>query len=423
MGDLEELVDAAHQSGIRVMFDVVLNHIGPTTSLDAPWPDEWARTSPTCKYTNYENTTSCTLVDNLPDIRTESNTSVELPEFLVQKWKKEERYDKEVTELNEFFTRTGYPKAPKYYIIKWLTDYIKEMGIDGFRFDTVKHLEEGVFNDVKTESLYSFEQWKTQNPAKVLDDNKFYLLGEVYGYGLSAKRIYDFGDKKVDYFANGFDGLINFQFSFNSKDYNYEQLFYFYDNILRSEEMKGNSVLNYLASHDDPNCFDKLRMKPYEAANKLLLCPGAAQIYYGDESMRPLVVEGAKGDANLRSFMNWNDINKNKVINGFKVKDVQLHWQKLGRFRKNHISVGIGKHTMISATPYVFSREYKTDKIEDKVVIGLDLPKGKKVLSVGDVFTDETMLKDTYSGKLLVVRKGKVTIDTDTTTVLLELKK
>jgi alpha-amylase len=30
-------------------------------------------------------------------------------------------------------------KTPRYYIIKWLTDYIADYGIDGYRADTVKH--------------------------------------------------------------------------------------------------------------------------------------------------------------------------------------------------------------------------------------------------------------------------------------------
>jgi alpha-amylase len=52
-------------------------------------------------------------------------------------------------ELESFFKRTGYPKTPRYYIIKWLTDYITDYGIDGYRGDTVKHTEESVWADFK----------------------------------------------------------------------------------------------------------------------------------------------------------------------------------------------------------------------------------------------------------------------------------
>jgi alpha-amylase len=56
----------------------------------------WVRTGPSCDYQNYQNTTACTLVANLPDIRTESTQDVDLPPFLVEKMEKEGRYDQEM---------------------------------------------------------------------------------------------------------------------------------------------------------------------------------------------------------------------------------------------------------------------------------------------------------------------------------------
>ncbi|MBT8179338.1 MAG: alpha-amylase, partial [Eudoraea sp.] len=137
--ELETLVKTAHRAGIRILMDVVVNHTGPVTNIDPVWPDDWVRTEPTCQFTTYENTTSCTLVDNLPDIYTESDASVELPDPLLAKWKQEGRLSNELDELQLFFERTGYPRAPRFYIIKWLTDYVNDLGIDGFRVDTVKH--------------------------------------------------------------------------------------------------------------------------------------------------------------------------------------------------------------------------------------------------------------------------------------------
>jgi alpha-amylase len=46
------------------------------------------RTGPSCDYQNYQNTTACTLVANLPDIRTESTQDVDLPPFLVENGKR-----------------------------------------------------------------------------------------------------------------------------------------------------------------------------------------------------------------------------------------------------------------------------------------------------------------------------------------------
>jgi alpha-amylase len=411
--DLAELVQKAHAKGIRIMLDAVINHTGPVTPEDTAFPSDWVRTSPKCTYQSYDTYINCTLVENLPDVKTESNDNVELPPFLIEKWKKEERYEKEIAELDAFFKKTGYPRAPKYYIMKWLSDYITYFGIDGYRVDTAKHTKEDVWADFKKVCDRTFAEFKANNPNKVLDANPFFLIGEVYGYNISGKKIYDFGDKKVNYFENGFTGLINFGFTWDAK-MSYEELFSKYASILNSD-LKGNTVMNYVSSHDDGNPFDKKREKSLESATKLLLAPGISQTYYGDESARSLNIEGTKGDATLRSFMNWEEIKTDS-----KTQDVVLHWQKLGSFRKNHPAIGAGIHNQISSKPYVFSRTYTYGKNSDNVVVGLELPVGKKTISVGKLFKNGTKVKDTYSGKTSIVTDGKVKFDTPFTILLVE---
>lgn len=413
--DLAELVEKAHAKGIRIMLDGVINHTGPVTEMDSVWPNDWVRTGPTCTYNNFENTTICTLVKNLPDIKTESTQEVEIPAFLAEKWKSEGRYDSEMASLDAFFKRTGYPKTPKYYIIKWLTDYISEFGIDGYRADTVKHTEEGVWGDFKTQCDYAFATWKKNNPSKVLDNNPFYTIAEVYNYGISTGQWFDFGDRKVNYYENGFNNMINFEFKWDAQK-DYESIFSKYSSKLNNE-LKGFSVLNYLSSHDDGGPFDAKRVKSIESGTKLLLSPGISQVYYGDESARSLVIEGTQGDATLRSFMNWDAIKSNP-----ETQKILLHWQKLGQFRRNHPAVGAGFHSEISNQPYTFSRSYSKDGFIDKVIIGLDLPTGKKELAVDSIFSNGTKLRDTYSGKEVVVTNGKVTVDSEFAFVLLELK-
>lgn len=411
--DLAELVQKAHAKGIRILLDAVINHTGPVTTEDSVYPNDWVRTSPKCTYKSYDTYINCTLVENLPDVKTESNEVVALPPFLIEKWKNEGRYEQEVAELDAFFTKTGYPRAPKYYIMKWLSDYITDYGIDGYRVDTAKHTYEDVWADFKKVCDQSFADFKNNNPQKVLDNNAFFTVGEVYGYNIGSKKLFDFGDKKVDYFANGFTGLINFDFR-NEAKMNYEALFSKYNSILQND-LKGNTVMNYVSSHDDSSPYDKKREKTFESGTKLLLAPGISQVYYGDESARPLDIPGTIGDATLRSMMNWEEIKTN-----IETQKVLLHWQKLGNFRKNHPAIGAGIHQEISASPYVFSRTFTQDTFADKVVIGLDLPKGPKEISVGTVFENGTKLKDGYSGKKVEVLNGKVIIDTEFDIVLLE---
>ena len=411
--ELKELVDLAHKNGIRILLDAVINHTGPVTEKDAVWPSSWVRTEPQCEYSNYENTITCTLVKNLPDIRTESNESVELPPQLVAKWKAECRYEQEVKELDAYFERTGHPRAPRFYIMKWLTDYITDFGIDGYRVDTVKHTEEFVWQEFKQECDFAFNEFKKNNPDKVLDNNNFYLVGEVYNYAISHGTAFDFGDKKVNYFDNAFNSLINFEIKWNAKQMKVKDVFQKYDSLLNTS-LKGFGVLNYMTSHDDGQPFDKERTQPFKTANMLLLTPGTSQVYYGDESARDLTIEGTIGDATLRSFMNWDAISENTAT-----KKILNHWQKLGQFRANHMAVGAGKHKMISNdNGLIFSRT----KNEDKVLIGLNLTEKNYSIDVSEMYENGVEIRDTYSNKVFEVNNGTLNVTTENDIFLLEKK-
>ncbi len=414
MEDLKELIQTAHNKGIRIVMDAVINHTGPVTPIDIVWPNDWVRTSPKCTYQSYETAITCTLVENLPDILTESNKEVELPEYLVEKWKNEGRYDQEMKELDAFFERTGYPKAPRYYIIKWLTDYIKEFGIDGYRADTVRHIEEDVWLEFQKECQYSFDLWKKNNPEKKFDDNSFYTVGEVYGYEIITNGSeYDFGDAKVDYYEHGFTSMINFEFKVSAEK-NYEAIFSRYSNALQGD-LNGKGILNYVSSHDDSYPFDMERKKPVESATKLLLSPGTSQVYYGDEVARTLIVEGTNGDATLRSVMDWEFISKDSQSLA-----ILEHWQKLGKFRRDHPAVGAGVHKIITETPYVFQRTFTHGNYSDAVVVGLDLDLGVKTINVSGVFKDGEILIDKYSNNKVEVKDGNATLSTEFDIVLFE---
>jgi alpha-amylase len=61
---------------------------------------------------------------------------------LIEKWKKEGR------------DMVGIVTSNTVYNIKWLTDYIADYGIDGYRADTVKHTEASVWADFKTKDMH-----------------------------------------------------------------------------------------------------------------------------------------------------------------------------------------------------------------------------------------------------------------------------
>lgn len=416
--EFAKMVELAHEKGIRILLDVVINQHGPETDKDPRWSDDWVRTEPRCVYEDFNSTVPCTLVENLPDIRTDSDEEVELPSALVEKWKAEGRLESEVEELEAFFARTGYKKAPRFYLIKWLSDFIRKYGIDGFRVDTVKHVEPSVWAELWAEAREAFEDWKKENPDKAIHDNEFFMVGEVYGYSIQEKQLYHYSDTTVNYFDYGFQSLINFSFKSDAgKDY--EELFSEYSAYL-NDSLGGKWVMNYISSHDDSWPFDKMREHPLDAGTKLMLTPGATQIYYGDELARSLVIDGEEGDANLRSFMNWEDLENNKEVKGVSTQAVLNHWQKLGKFRQAHPAVGAGRHEIITEEPYTFKRSYNKGGVEDEVVVALSLPAEAVTVSVGDVFADGDKVKDCYSGKVYSVNDGSIVVEAEASMVLLE---
>ncbi|MEL7487282.1 MAG: alpha-amylase family glycosyl hydrolase [Pseudomonadota bacterium] len=417
--EFARMIALAHEQGIRVLVDVIVNHAGPPLNdLDPRWPEDWVRGAPDCDWTSFAGVATCQIVPALQDIRTESEEPVDLPSHLLEKWKSEGRLDEELAELDAFFERTGYPRAPKYYIIKWQTDWVREYGVDGFRIDTAKHVEPEVWSILKAEAKHAFAEWKRSNPDKVLDDRDFYMMGEVFNYGVAGfqnavagTRAYDYGDIKVDFFDFGFDALINMGFATHAK-LPAADLFQLYANEFDGA-FKGVSVLNYISSHDDQAPLDPLREAPFANANKLLLAPGAVQIYYGDELNRSLVVEGAMGDATLRSFMNWEALDTDEG------KAILAHWRALSNFRKDHLAVGAGVHVEHGWSPYVFSRSLNEDGVEDRVLIAMSDQPIASIKSFG-VFSEGTRLRDAYRGDEAVVSDGRVTFSTPRTLMLLE---
>jgi alpha-amylase len=415
--DFAHMVQTAHAHNLRVIVDVIINHAGPVTDAGDPrWPDSWVRPSNACTHVTFATATACELSFTLQDIRTESDAPVEVPTFLIERWRAEGRLEREMAELDAFFARTGYPRAPRYYIIKWLADWVRDYGIDGFRVDTAKHVEPEIWAVLKREAESALADWRARNPRRLPDDRPFYMVGEVFNFGLanfdrSRGRFYDYGDRQVDFYTQGFDALINMGFATHAAQPIAEQ-YTLYDRELRLGAFAGRGVLNYIASHDDGSPLDPARRNIRENATRLLLSPGGAQIYYGDEVARSLVIPGTRGDATLRSVFDWNTARTNV--------SVLDHYRRLGLFRQAHVAVGAGRHFEISRTPFVFGRVMDGNEDADRIVAAVGLTSGAVKIPVGDIFAEGEQLRDAYGGETVQVVDGHVSFGNASDVVLLE---
>ena len=388
--DLQTFVDEAHKRGIRVLFDIVMNHTGYATLADMQafkfgdffqmkesidtylgetwtdwkpgkgqtwhsfndyidydsekwmnwWGKDWIRTD-IAAYDEPGRGDEKMSLAYLPDFKTESTKAVDLPPFYKNKPDTNAKYMPNTT--------------VRGYLVKWLSDWVENYGIDGFRVDTVKHVEKEAWAELKVSASKAFETWKKNNPDKVISDDPFWMTGEYWGQGL----------EKVSYFQNGFDSLINFTYQESEAASamacmsDSEKTFAHYANVINAD--KDFNVLTYISSHDTSLYFDRYAKNKVENQAKIaapfLLLPGGVQVYYGDETARPFGPTGSDNHQGTRSDMNWADLSKSPH------KELLAHWQKIGQFRNKHAAIGAGEHKKVSDAPYAFSRTLGDDKV------------------------------------------------------------
>jgi alpha-amylase len=401
--DLQELVDQAHQRGIRVLVDVVLNHPGYATGADlisflpevfhdgtgaaftaydaAPqadlrtwnglvnyqstgwvnwWSPAWIRAGSTPQeFPGFERPGTDDLTKSLaflPDFKTEATSAAGIPVLLTRK-----AATPDGTGATEV---TG--ATVRQYLVKWQTDWVRQFGIDGFRCDTARNVELGSWKALKTAGTAALADWKASNPTKAIDGAPFWMTGEVYGHDVAKDAFYTEG---------GFDSLINFGFqpwlrdalavkpSLVANADDLDTIYSRYASAVSSDPTFG--ILSYISSHDTRLWFgDIARNDPAQqrqAGTALLLAPGGVQVFYGDESGRRLGPAGNDPTQGTRSDMNWSSTDTS----------ILAHFRKLAAFRKGHAAVGAGTHARIAspAGTYAFTRTVGAGAAQDSVVV------------------------------------------------------
>ncbi len=382
--DFRNFVDEAHKRGIRVMVDVVMNHAGHATLKDLQdlklpelvnnpdkLPKDYADFKPVGLYGTWSSVNSFIntksrdwkkwwgpdwvraglpgypepgvgdadmSVGGLPDFLTESKKKVSLPYFLKNKADTKAKDLPDATIVD--------------YLVSWHTYFVRKFGVDGFRCDTVKHVDPDAWKKLSEAATAALKEWKAENPDKKLDDLPFFMVGEVWDHGVVRDLWYD----------NGFGSIINFDYQKESMTYTQcmktaDDAYGKYAKQLNSG--KGFSTLSYISSHDTKLFFGDYKdfRLQKRAANSFLMLPGQVQIYYGDESGRDLMKDGGYLDQSLRSDMNWGDMSKPEN------SDLIKHWSLLANFRLKHPAVAAGKHTTLSKSPYAFMRSAGNDKV------------------------------------------------------------
>lgn len=432
--DFDVLMRTARASGLRVLLDVDVNNVGPATLNDMSafnfggitseewrgwrpasksgwqsyndryvtisdssaswakwWGPDWVRANlPDYQPCGSQIQTAC--VDQLPDLR-DDNDVIGLPSFLKLKWG-EEKTLAETAEFNAFFSRTGYKKTAVNHVIKWMTDWVRQYGVDGFVLNHPEKVNRESISRLKEQASKALTDWRAANGMTNTSEAPFWLVGNIYDHGL----------EKSEYFSQGFDSVFNYDFSADLKKPLDDQ-YAFYAKVLNKDaSFHVTSLLS--SSHTGPIGIAATNVK--DAATQLLLSPGAVQIYYGDEAGRKLGLSGVDEKERNKSAMNWTSFDE----------ELNRHWQKIGSFRAAHPAIARGGHDKLLDAPYTFYRGVRQGMDTDEVIIVMGAS-GRTRVNVSIVWPDDTVLRDAYTGSVAIVSFGQVNFTADPSGLIL----
>ena len=343
--EFQTLIDQAHSRGIRIMVDIVVNHAG----YDTEFGNMIRSGDDVVSGSDQKDSLS-----NLPDFRTED-------------------------------------PAVSAQLVEWQTQWVKDFGIDYFRVDTVKHVE----NDT----------WAELKNALTKTDPNFKMIGEYAGGGyasngntlgtgeMDSDLDFDFNDQAANFVKGNISSVENFLASRNS--------------ALNNTYMTGQ----FLGSHDEDGFKQKLLdggMKEdaataasMVAASLQITAKGQPVVYYGEEI-------GLTGLNNYPYQTNRYDFDWSMVNNDNKTYQ---HYKKMLSIRNAYTDVfARGDRKTIVASDEkgydIVSRSYQGTKL----YVGLNIKGAAQTVEVPVSESNGTILKDLYSGTSYTVNNGKVEV-------------
>ena len=345
--EFKTLIEQAHERGIRIMVDIVVNHAGYDT--ESTFKSMLRGADDVVAGSDQKDSLS-----NLPDFKTED-------------------------------------PAVSAQLVKWQTQWVKNYGIDYFRVDTVKHVE----NDT----------WAELKNALTEADPSFKMIGEYAGGGyasngntlgtgtMDSDLDFDFNDQASSFVNGNIAAVESFLAARNAS--------------LNNTYMTGQ----FLGSHDEDGFKQKLLdakvakedadAMALVAATLQITAKGQPVIYYGEEI-------GLTGLNNYPYQTNRYDFDWSKANDSNKTYS---HYKKLLSIRNAYTDVfARGTRNVVVSSDKdkydVAAREYQGTKL----YVGMNVNTKELQLEIPVTEGDASVMTDLYSGKTYVVNGGKVTV-------------
>ncbi len=282
MDDFKELLAACRARGIRVVFDLVLNH----TSDQHPWFVE--------------------SMDRDSDKRDWYVWRDPKPEY-AGPWGQPVWHDHWRDPAGAFYYGCFYHGMPDLNyqsdaVSERMLDvtrfWLDEVGVDGFRLDAIKHLIEEGENQSSTDATVAWLRDFNAFCNEIKGDA--WVVGEVWA-GADEIARYLPSDEHPAALDSCFDFPLSYAITEGLRDGNAARI---RGQLADSWSLHGTRASTFLSNHDTTRTMSVLdgdEGKARAAATLLLTAPGTPFLYYGEE----IGMIGTKPDPNLRTPMHW----------------------------------------------------------------------------------------------------------------------
>ncbi|MDF3297223.1 pullulanase-type alpha-1,6-glucosidase [Streptomyces tropicalis] len=319
--DLATLISSAHAKGMKVFFDVITNHTADVVDYEGqshdylskgafPYLTKDGRPFDDADYADGKRAFPAVGTASFPRTPTvpAAKRNIKVPSWLNDPTMYHNRGDStyagenatygDFSGLDDLWTERPEVVAGMEKIYE---RWVKDFGVDGFRIDTVKHVD----MDFWTQWATALDRYAAGRGRK-----NFFMFGEVYSADTSVTSPYvtqgrldatldfPFQDAARSYASQGgsakkLAGVFGDDYKYTTDKANaYEQV-----TFLGNHDM---GRIGYFLKQDNPKATDAELLKKDELANELMfLSRGNPVVYYGDEQG----FTGAGGDKDARQTM------------------------------------------------------------------------------------------------------------------------
>jgi len=353
--DYQDLVAAAHKLHMKILFDVVPNHVGPLHPWVAnpPTPDwfhgtanDHLSTFSPWKPDFYGQSDKRDVSNDLFEALEDPHTPPQMRANLTTGW---------------FFGLLPDLNTENSLVVEYLTQnsiwWAESSGLDGFRIDTFPYVPRKFWAEWHSVLRKYYPRLST--------------IGEVFHPDPTVTSFFVGGRKGWDGIDTQLTTVLDFPTFFTLRDVLLKQVpVGRIANILRQDSLYPHPdfLISFFANHDVP----RFASMPGSSIAKVKLAfgltltlRGIPELYYGDEIAMP----GGNDPDNRRDFPGgWQGDEKNAFTAEGRTPEQQevfAYVQKLLQLRREHAALRSGQlwHLSSDDTSYVFLRETEEEKL------------------------------------------------------------